>query len=287
MRALILGNLGMLGQDLVRSAPRYVTVALASEPGLRCDITDPAALSRVFDRSEPDVVINAAGYTAVDRAEDEPDKAFDANARGVACVSRLCADRAIAVVHFSTDYVFSGRSERPYREADVPDPSSVYGKSKLLGEREFAKSGADGLVIRTQWLFGEQGRSFPATMLDRARSRMPTRVVDDQFGRPTYSADLAGWTWELAARRARGIVHAANDGQASWYDVARVIFDREGAGECLRPCRTADYPTRAPRPAYSVLDISKLKTLIGPVPTWEDALTRFLATTSRARSLTP
>jgi dTDP-4-dehydrorhamnose reductase len=183
-------------------------------------------------------------------------------------------------VHFSTDYVFSGRSNRPYREDDAAEPLSVYGQSKLAGEEAVSSRNAEGLVIRSQWLFGTHGRSFPALMRERARSRIPTRVVDDQFGRPTYSADLALWTWELVAKRTRGIVHAANGGIASWFDVAGIVFDRENARECLTPCRTADYPTRARRPAYSVLDISKLETLIGPVPTWENALSRFLTTAS-------
>jgi dTDP-4-dehydrorhamnose reductase len=276
MRALILGDRGMLGHDLVTSAPADVLLTLASSERDAFDMTRPDALRVLIDRTNPDVVVNAAAYTAVDRAEDEAAKAWALNGNAVDTLAKLCATRGTCVVHFSTDYVFSGRSTSPYREEDPAEPTGAYARSKLAGEHALTSSGAAFLLIRTQWLFGNHGRSFPSTMVDRAESRAPTRVVNDQFGRPTYTVDLARWTWNLIDRRERGIVHAANDGEASWFDVARVIFERAGAADCLEPCTTTDYPTRAKRPAYSVLDISKLKSLIGPVPTWQDALSRFL-----------
>lgn len=281
MRALILGDTGMLGHDLIRTAPGTAELVLASSE-TAFDMTQPGALERLIDRADPEVVVNAAGYTTVDRAEDEPAKAWAVNAHAVELLAAVCAARGLYLVHFSTDYVFPGDSTRPYRETDPTAPSGVYAKSKLAGEQALLSSGAESLVIRTQWLFGEHGRSFPAAMLERAAARAPTRVVDDQIGRPTYTEDLARWTWMLAERRERSVIHAANDGQASWYDVAKVIFDAVGADDCLSPCSTREYPTRAKRPAYSALDISRLESLIGPVPEWGDALSRFLRARSRA-----
>jgi dTDP-4-dehydrorhamnose reductase len=274
MRVWVIGASGMLGHDLVATMPASAERAIPSVG--RVDVRTDALVRRALDELRPDVVVNASGYTAVDRAEEEPDVANEVNGRAVGRLAAECAARAIALVHFSTDYVFSGTSVRPYREDDACEPLNAYARSKRAGEIAIEASGVRALVIRTQWLFGEHGRSFPRTMIERATARQPTRVVDDQFGRPTYARDLAQWTWALVQRGAAGTIHAANAETATWFDVAQVIFTRLGASEHLRSCTTAEYPTPARRPKYSVLDTGKLNSMIGPVPSWSDALGRFL-----------
>jgi dTDP-4-dehydrorhamnose reductase len=274
MRVLILGANGMLGRDVAAAAPAGVELVRSRLP--RVDIADQRMVQRALDETRPRWVINAAGYTAVDRAEEELDAAMAINGLAVGIVAAACADRDVALVHFSSDYVFSGRSSLPYMEDDDREPVSVYGRSKLAGEIALAQSGARALLIRTQWLFGLHGRSFPRTMWERASARSRTRVVDDQWGRPTYTRDLAAWTWQLIKHGALGTVHAANAGSASWYEVASHVFERAGAAELLSPCSTTDYPTRAIRPPYSVLDTGLLEQLVGPPEPWTHALDRFL-----------
>jgi dTDP-4-dehydrorhamnose reductase len=263
----------MLGTDIVSVATGRGHEPVM--PGVRVDITEPGDVEAAITNGAPDCVINAAAFTAVDRAEEVPAEAHRVNAEAVGHIASACRRHGVPLVHYSSDYVFSGTGDVPYREDDRRLALSVYGASKLAGERAIEASGADALVLRTQWLFGVNGRSFPRTMWQRAGQRQPTRVVNDQVGRPTCTRDLAEWTWQLVEGETRGVVNAANDGTASWYDVARMIFEARDAADCLTPCGTADYKTAAVRPAYSVLDISRLKTLIGEVPHWTDALERF------------
>jgi len=276
MHVLILGAAGMLGSDLVATAPHGVS--LTGVDIADADITDRAQVASALDATRPDWVINAAAYTAVDRAETERAAADAVNAVGPRLISEEAARRKISVAHFSTDYVFAGTSSAPYRETDPVAPLNAYGEGKWLGEEAVRASGARALILRTQWLFGRAGKSFPRTMWERASARMPTRVVDDQRGRPTYTRDLAAATWRLVALRASGTVHVTNGGaDATWYDVARKVFARAGAESLLSPCSTADYPTPARRPAYSVLGTDRLEELLGsPLPDWRDALGRFL-----------
>ena len=275
MRVLLLGAGGMLATDLAREAPPDVELRTLSHA--ECDITDAAALARELGRAAPDVVINATAYTAVDRAETEREVAERVNGTAVGQLGVLCAERGTRVIHFSTDYVFPGDASRPYREDDAVAPLNAYGASKLLGETLLARSGARYCVVRTQWLFGRNGRSFPRTMWERARAGQPTRVVADQQGRPTYTVDLARATWAVVAAGNTGILHAANRGATTWFGLAQRVFDRAGAGELLSPCATADYPTPAKRPEFSVLDTARLDAIPGGVmPAWEDAVDRFL-----------
>src|SRR5437870_1152763 len=185
----------MLGRDLVNAAPAGVAIVMPSVD--RLDVTRHGAVEHALDETDPAWVINATGYTAVDRAEDEPDVAMLVNGAAVRNLAECCAARGIGLVHFSTDYVFSGRTSRPYREDDDCAPLNAYARSKRAGELAIMESGARALVVRTQWLFGEHGRSFPRTMHERATAGISTRVVDDQIGRPTYCRDLALVTWRL------------------------------------------------------------------------------------------
>jgi dTDP-4-dehydrorhamnose reductase len=276
MRVLLLGADGMLGRDLATSVPSGAALDLLTLDDL--DITDSAALGARIEALRPELILNAAAYTAVDRAETETEQAHRANAVAVGELGRLAARAGARVVHFSTDYVFSGNASRPYREGDPTDPVNVYGATKLAGERALAHSDATWLIVRTQWLFGAHGTSFPRTMWQRAGAGEATRVVNDQRGRPTYTKDLAAAVWRLIERGARGVLHVANAGEATWFDVAARVFARAGRSDLLTPCSTADFPTPARRPRYSVLDTTRAeRALGGPLPRWEEAVDRFLS----------
>lgn len=277
---VILGAGGMLGSDLVATAPASAELRAAVDPetGARVDITDQGAVNRVLDKVAPRVLINAAAYTRVDLAEEQRERAHAVNGVAPAQIAKECTRRGISFLHFSTDYVFPGTAQCPYRETDPVDPVNEYGRSKLAGEEGILASAANSLIIRTQWLFGSRGASFPRTMWDRAKKGLTTRVVDDQFGRPTYSRDLADATWRLIERDSTGVVHVANSGTASWFDVASAVFTTVGAESLLTRCTTADYPTRARRPAFSVLDTSRLEAMLGAeLPPWRKSLQRLLA----------
>ena len=275
MRAMILGAGGMLGHDLVAAAPPGIALFLYTRADL--DITDKASLTARVAEAQPEVVINAAAYTAVDRAESERELAFRANAEAVGELGRIAARVGARVVHFSTDYVFDGTASQPYKEDSTTNPINTYGESKLAGEAALTHSGADFLIVRTQWLFGAHGRSFARTMWERARAGLKTTVVDDQKGRPTSTIDLARASWTLIRERASGLFHAANDGVATWFDVAEYIFSRLAKSDLLTPCTTATFPTPARRPLYGVLDLHKLETLLAtPLPDWRSAVDTFL-----------
>lgn len=284
MRALLLGAGGMLGSDLVSTSPREIELEPRDRNG--ADVTDARAVATVLDLVKPDVVVNATGFTAVDRAETETSEAFAINANAVAALGQLCAERNIRVIHFSTDYVFDGTATRPYREDDGVAPLSVYGRSKLAGEKELRDSGAPFAILRTQWLFGLHGSSFPRTMWERASQQKSTRVVNDQLGRPTYTVDLARATWRVVLANLTGIYHVANTGAATWFDVAKQVFETAGMSHLLEPCTSAEFPRPAPRPARSVLDTSKFETALHTsLPHWSEALAAFLDELQVAASL--
>ena len=271
----MLGSSGMLGSELLRRAPAWAQVNAVSHRDV--DVCEPGAVARALERTAADVVINATGYTRVDAAERETRLAMALNSTAVGHIARAGLAAGARVVHFSTDYVFSGNAQRPYHESGQTAPVNAYAQSKVSGEEALRASGVPHLLIRTQWLFGIAGQSFPRTMWERATTGKPTRVVNDQLGRPTYAVDLAHATWELVRRGTTDTIHVANAGEASWYDVARRVFDSVGATALLTPCATADYPTEASRPAYSVLDTSRFDALTqATLPHWCDALDRFL-----------
>jgi dTDP-4-dehydrorhamnose reductase len=275
MRVMVLGAAGMLGHDLVATAPQSVT--LLPLPKAQLDITDTRAVAAAVGDLRPDLIVNAAGYTAVDRAESEPDVAFRVNGAAVEELGRIARQTGAGVIHFSTDYVFDGTSAVAYTEESPTNPVNVYGASKLAGETALAGSGAKCLIIRTQWLFGVNGRCFPRTMWDRATAWSPSRVVSDQFGRPTFSVDLARATWTLATRELSGVLHVANAGIATWYDVARRVYAACHADQLVQPCSTDQFPTPAKRPARAVLDTARAEAALGgSLPAWEDAIDRFL-----------
>ena len=269
----------MLGRALLADVPAGVEATGLARDDL--DVTDESAVRRRLADLAPEVIVNCAGYTSVDQAESEPDAAQAVNALAPGILGRAAA-RSALVIHFSTDYVFDGSATRPYREGDRTGPLGTYGQSKLAGERELAGTGARHVVVRTSWLFGTHGRSFPRTMWERAQAGQPTRVVDDQWGRPTFASDLARRVWTIADHwkresRDSAIVHVTNSGDAvTWHGVASRVFARAARQDLLSPCTTDEYPTRAPRPRWSALDTGLADRQFGPLPAWPEALDRFL-----------
>ncbi len=283
-RWVITGCRGQLGHALgalLAARPDCELAAAGDLPEL--DIADGASLASFLKGlAAPVVVVNAAAMTHVDRCEREPEAARRANADGPGRLAQICEARGFRLVHVSTDYVFSGVSDRPYREDDPPAPVSEYGRSKLEGERRVLSGCASALVVRTSWVFG-RGRNFIAAILAQAEARRrqgdptPLRVVDDQRGRPTYAADLAAAIHALVEAGARGLYHVANRGEATWWELARASLDEAGFADlAVDRIRSEDLSLPAPRPTYSVLDCSKAEALGIRPRSWRDALRAFL-----------
>jgi len=269
---LVTGAEGQLGKQLIRkSIDRGVEVVRLARHDL--DITDFDAVRRRI--AEPVTVINCAAYTAVDNAETDADTAYAINETGAANLARACAEAGARLIHVSTDYVFSGTSDRPYEPDDPTGPKTVYGASKLAGERAIAELAPTSTIVRTAWVYTGVGTDFVATMRRLEAERDIVRVVTDQVGSPTYAADLADGLLELAALpEAPLILHATNDGATSWYEFARAIFGEIGADpDRVQPTTSAEFVRPAPRPAYSVLS-SKAWAAVGltPLRGWREAL---------------
>ena len=288
-RVLVTGAAGMLGSQLLLVAPRGVeaigtdlAAAASGNPAVReagVDLADRTAVEALFGRCAPIAgVIHAAAYTAVDRAEEEEEKAFVANALVPELLAEVCARARIPLVLVGTDFVFDGRKRTPYRPEDPPAPLSAYGRTKLEGERRARAAHATGVaIVRTQWLYGPRGRHFPGTILKLAGEKPELQVVNDQIGAPTSTLELAPALWDVLAARATGVFHAACAGEGSWYDFARATLELAGSRTPVVPCTTAQFPRPAVRPAYSVLDCSRLTALRGrALAPWRTALADFL-----------
>lgn len=282
MKVLITGAGGQLGRCLQdRAGAHGVTVVPVTHADL--DIADAAAVASLLAREPVQAIINAAAYTAVDKAESERELAFRVNAEGPAVLARACAERGIPLLHVSTDYVFDGSGSAPYREADPVAPLGVYGESKLMGEEQVRALCPNHVILRTAWVFSEYGNNFVRTMLRFGRERDLMRVVDDQTGCPTYAGDIADalltllMRWSNEAERLRGTWHYAGDPTVTWCGFARDIFAVAEAQGLLRApvveaIPTSAYPTPAKRPAWSVLDSGGLAALgITPSP-WRQRL---------------
>jgi dTDP-4-dehydrorhamnose reductase len=277
MRALVTGAGGQLARAWLSAAPPHWTVVGLARAEL--DLQDERAVAAAVERHSPDLILNAGAYTAVDRAESEPDLAFLANRDGAAHVARAARCAGARLIHVSTDFVFDGRAGRPYRPDDPTGPTSVYGASKLAGEAAVIDAAPDALIVRTAWVYGPSGANFLATMLRLMASRPELGVVADQIGTPTSTPTLARALWSFAETDVRGVLHFTDAGAASWYDFAQAIAEEAVAAGVLerappvRPITTADYPMPAARPAYSVLDKSAAFQLLGrPAPHWRVAL---------------
>lgn len=273
-KILVTGANGQLGRALQRRfKDKYSLLACT---GAQLDITADNACRDAVRAYKPDIVINAAAYTNVEKSEDEPEAAFAVNAAGAHNLALACRDGKAKLIHISTDYVFDGEKNGPYEEADLPNPLSVYGKSKLLGEKLIRDTGGRFFIVRTSWLFGD-GSNFVRTMLRLADERPEIAVVADQYGTPTYAGDLAVFLERLMNTEYYGIYHATNTGNCTWYDFACQIFEHAGLAVAVKPIKTGEFPVKARRPRYSVLD-NKLLCRRGftPLRAWQDALAQYL-----------
>jgi len=294
MKILLLGANGQVGFELARSlAPlgelhlttREPLAAADFRPHRLVDLARPEMLGNALAEIAPDIVVNAAAYTAVDRAEDEVELAERINHHALAVLGAWAARDDRLVVHYSTDYVFDGAATRPYAETDPPAPLGVYGRTKFAGEEALRASGCQHLIFRTAWVYAARGHNFLRTMLRVGRERGAVRVVDDQRGAPTTARLIADVTATVLAHLAErtqpapGTYHLAAGGECTWFEFARAIFTFAHAAGLIdrqvevTPIATADYPTRARRPAYSVLDTTKLRATFGiHLPPWADGV---------------
>lgn len=293
MKILLLGANGQVGHELRRSLRPLGDTILTTRTGIldgnECEQADfdlPESLPVLIERVAPDVVVNAAAYTAVDRAENEPDAAFRANAESPARLAGACAGSGALLVHYSTDYVFNGESNRPYREEDATGPLGVYGRSKLAGEQAIRNSGCRHLIFRTAWVYGNYGANFMRTMLRLGAERDELRVVADQRGTPTPAQLIADVTATVlqGGPRYSGLWHLTAADETSWHGFAVEIFRQATAGGLIErsprvtPIATSEYPTPAGRPRYSCLDTARLKEDFRiDLPDWKKALAQVLA----------
>lgn len=282
MKLLLTGAQGQLGREIARTLPAERLTALARA---ELDIADPQAVAARLDAQRPGLLVNAAAYTAVDRAEDEEEQAFRANAEGPKVLAEACRARGIPLLHVSTDYVFDGALDRPIREDDATNPLGVYGRSKLSGEEAVRAAQPEHIILRIAWVFGALGANFPATMLRLARERDTLRIVDDQHGGPTPTRSVALAVARLAERLERegmlpwGTYHYAGTPATTWRRFAETIFaEAEPRGliprsPTVEAITTAEFPTKAQRPANSVLDTTRAREVLGLEPAdWQSEL---------------
>lgn len=277
-KALVLGGAnGMLGRGMV-SALREAGVDTLAASSADVDYFDADDLDDFLDEHEPDCLVNAVAYTQVDQAEDQPEEAYRLNASLPALLGVAAEERGLRLVHFSTDFVFDGKKGAPYLPTDDPHPLSVYGASKLAGEQCLQALDLPGLLIlRTAWLFGPGKTNFVRRILELAAERKELKVVADQFGSPTLTTDLARLTVALLKNGATGLLHAVNSGQASWHELAAEAVRLAGLDCRVLPIPTSGYPTRAVRPANSVLDMKDTVPLAGYTPRhWREALVEYM-----------
>lgn len=279
MKALIVGSKGQLGRALQSTAPAGMELFCVDVDEL--DITRPDLVNEWVDRVKPDILFNAAAYTAVDKAEQDEDTALAINGTAVGTLADAARRIGARFVHVSTDFVFDGTAGTPYAPDAPANPLSAYGRTKLVGEQ---LAGANAIIVRTAWVYAPVGNNFVRTMLRLMNERPEVRVVADQIGTPTYAPALAEALWRLIAAQAQGLYHYTDSGVASWYDFAVAIQEEGMAAGLLAkaakvvPINTADFPTPAHRPSYSVLDKSGTFDIIGgPAPHWRDHLREMIA----------
>ena len=284
-RVLVIGKSGQVAQALSRGSIKS-GLAYRFVGRNEVDLTDPVSLKSGVERVNPHLVINAAAYTTVDKAETESTEAYAVNADGPRELALICADRDIPLIHLSTDYVFDGTKRAPYLPSDVTNPINVYGMSKLMGEKAVRDLSAKHVILRLAWVYSDRGRNFVNTILRLAKAGSELRVVDDQFGQPSYAVDIAMAIDKVSTRLLLsssdyywGTYHLTNAGQTSWFGFAQEIFEagsRFGEPQPLiAPVGTASYPTPARRPMYSVLDMTSTAERFDiSMPDWRDALGR-------------
>jgi dTDP-4-dehydrorhamnose reductase len=281
MKVIVTGANGQLGQALQHTAPDHVDLVPLARADL--DIADEEAVLALVEEVGPDLIINAAAYTAVDRAETDIDMAYRVNDAGPAALAAAAAVHGARFIHVSTDFVFNGTSGQPYAPTDPTEPLGIYGASKRAGEEAVQRHHPSSLIVRTAWVYGTTGNNFVRTMLRLMAERDEVRVVADQIGTPTYADGLAKALWSLDAAGGQGIHHWTDSGAGSWYDFAVAIQEEAvligllSRAVPIIPIATSDYPTPARRPSYSVLDKRSAVALIGaPPPHWRVNLRQML-----------
>lgn len=277
MVVLVTGASGQLGQALQSISANYPELKFHFTDTLEADITNKGQLQQAFANIKPDYCINAAAYTAVDKSESEPDKAFAINLDGARNIAEVCDEFKTILLHVSTDFVFDGQHNIPYKESDVTNPQGVYGLTKRQGEEAIVAVMEEYFIIRTSWLYSRFGNNFMKTMLKLGSERPSLSVVDDQIGTPTHAVELAEALISIikSGKKAYGIYHFSNEGITSWYGFAKAIFEVNNVSIVLNPICTNDYPTPAKRPAYSVLDKTKIKETFGiDILNWDESLKR-------------
>ena len=290
MKILLTGVTGQLGLELQRTLMTLGEVISvgrsASDASLRMDLAHPDTIAPIIREVRPDLIVNPAAYTAVDKAESEPELAMMVNGIAPGVIAEEAKQIGAGIVHYSTDYVFDGTSQTPYTELDRPNPQNIYGKTKLTGEQAIQAVEIPHLILRTSWVYSLQGKNFLLTMLRLGREREELKVVNDQIGAPTWSGAIAQATTEILAAangnisdhltQKGGTYHLSASGKTSWYGFAKAIFENdtnERKLEILLPITSEEYPTPAKRPAYSLLDCEKLSSIFGVVlPDWEKSL---------------
>jgi dTDP-4-dehydrorhamnose reductase len=277
MRTTIFGATGLLGKALVHTwADAYSEDEVMGLGSKDADIRDAVQVLQAIERTRPDWIVLAAAYTDVDGCESSPQLALDVNCHGAANVAQAAERIGSRLLFVSTDYVFDGNKTSPYETTDPRAPRSAYGRSKAEGEIAVTKILPQACIARTSWLFGAGGRCFPETILKLAASRPAIDVVNDQRGSPTYATDLARAIQQLCHKNAAGIVHVTNHGECTWFDFAREIVERAGLPAVVRPTTSDKFVRPAERPQYSVLSPRSLEPYGVTMPTWQDALIRYL-----------
>lgn len=279
MKIMIIGCNGQLGYDMTQQcAIKGYEVCGIDYP--KINITDYFSVIDVLKRNKPSVIINCAAYAQVDQCETARDEAYAVNSDGVENVARGAQEIEAKVVHFSTDYVFDGMKGKPYLESDEPNPLSVYGKSKYQGEKRVSQAMENYIIIRTAWLYGAHGNNFVKTIWQKARENsrtgVPLKIVNDQYGSPTYTKELCEQTLAIVEAHHSGIFHCTNEGVCTWYEFASEILSNFNNCVKVQPCTTEEFPRPAFRPPYSVLENARLKSLgIYYMRSWKDAFCRF------------
>lgn len=279
-KILVIGATGQLGKEIRDMASLYPDFSFLYTGSADLDITDEVAVSNYFAENKLDYVINCAAFTAVDRAENDVEGAEKLNVRAPGYLAEMSARYNIRLIQISTDYVFDGRNHRPYVEDDVVCPNSVYGKTKQGGEQAVLASGCEAMIIRTSWLYSNYGNNFVKTMKRLGEERDELGVIFDQVGTPTNASDLASIILHILSqcvknqsKFVKGIYHYSNEGVCSWYDFAVAIHEFAGVKCRVKPIESKEYPTPAPRPYYSVLNKSKIKSTFGvEIPHWRESL---------------
>lgn len=292
-RILVTGSNGQIGQELQFLASQFPDFHFHFVSRNKLDITDKTLINNLFNLQKIDYCINCAAYTAVDKAESEPELAYHINVRGVKNLAEACKNTGATLIHFSSDYVYHTAQNTPFQEDDPTSPQSVYAKTKLEGEAAAQAVATDVMIIRTSWVYSSFGHNFVKTMLRLGAERPELHVVFDQVGTPTYARDLAKAVLEIISKVAenqvdrsllRGVYHYSNEGVCSWYDFALAIFEMSNIDCKVQPIESMDYPTPAARPPYSVLNKAKIKSTFDlEIPHWRTSLVHCLEVLNAAK----